>query len=547
MIQKIAGWVVAAALGAAVATPAVANNWVRVDSAHFTVFSDIGPTSAQAYLIKLEQYRYILSGFYGISKEDDESTPKLRFYFVDTRDDLRQTAPHLPDDVAGYFKSCAEGEGAVGLFESGEIRQTQNVKTQEENPTQAVLFHEYAHDFMFQHSDRAYPPWFVEGFAEFYSTTKIQGDEAIVGMAFSWRVNSLLYGARSIPYADLLRDSWRPKKGEPSGQLEDAFYAQSWLLTHYILSDPPRHQKFAAFMDAYHSGEDPVAAFERVFGIKVKDLDNILVSYFNKMQASVYRIHDMPAPVVTATTLPPSAKKLLLWDAYDRMCPAPDDQQALLAKIQTEAAKYPGDAFAEDVLARAEIVIGDESQALDYLKQRVAAHPDDAEAYFMLGQTWYLMTIHKHILDGQTPDSQKAAARAALGKSYQLDPLYAPNLYYYSLALAVPGQPPSDNMIAAAMEAQALSPSVDTYAVHAAQLLVVRDRMAEAKEMLIPLASNPHAPKPAAWAANIIAIIDRQGSQAEVLAALKAPVDPDAAKAAPQTPPAKPSPSDSQN
>jgi len=545
MGKTIKGWLLAAALGAAVAAPAGANNWVRADSAHFTVFSDIGAKNAQAYLMKLEQYRYVLSGFYGITKDDDASTPKLRFYFVDTLDDLRQTNPEAENNLAGYYKGCAEGEGAVGLYEDGQIQQTQNVKSQEENPTQAVLFHEYAHDFMFQHSDKAYPHWFVEGFAEFYSTTKIQGDEAIVGMAFSWRVNTLMYGSRSISYADLLRDTWRPKQGEPSPELVGAFYAQSWLLTNYVLSDPQRHKQFAAFLDAYHGGEDPVEAFEKVFGIKVKDLDNVLQSYFNKMQATEYRIRDMPTPVVTTTPLPPSARKLLLWDADDRMCPAPQDRQALLAKIQTEAAKYPGDAFAEDVLARAEIVIGDESQALDYLKQRVAAHPDDAEGYFMLGETWYLMTIHKRILPGETPESQKAAARAALGKSYQLDPLYAPNLYYYSLALAVPGQPPSDNMIAAAMEAQALAPSVETYALRAANLLAVRDRLPEAKEMLIPLASNPHAPKLAAWAANIIAVIDRQGSQPEVLAALRTPIGGDITPATAPTPPSKTPPSGS--
>ena len=523
----------AAVLGTATASPADANNWVRVDSAHFTVFSDLSAKNAEAYLMKLEAYRYILGGFHGVTKADDAATPKLRFYFVDTLGDLRQTFPRAGDDVAGFYKGCAEGEAAVGLYEKGLIQETHNVNGQAENPTQIILFHEYAHDFMFQHSSQAYPKWYVEGFAEFYSTTKIQGDHALVGMEFSWRVAALTHGALSIPYADLLRDTWRPKEGEPSSPLVEAFYAQSWLLTHYILSDPQRHQQFQAFLDAYRSGQDPVAAFEKAFGIKVKDLDNSLQSYFNRMEATEYIIHDMPTPAVTTTALPPSAQRLLLWDAYDRMCPAPEDRQALLAKIQTEAAKYPGDAFAEDVLARAEIVLGDESRALDYLKQRVAAHPDDAEGNFMLGETWYLMTVHKRILDGQTPQSQREAARIALATSARLDPLYAPAFYYYSLALAVPGQLPSDDMISAAMSAQALAPSVETYSLRAANLLVARGRLAEAKQMLIPLASNPHQPAQAAWATNIIAIIDRQGSQADVLDALKAPVDPGATKPAP--------------
>ena len=542
-MRKIAGLILAAILGMMAAVPASARTWVKAESAHFTVFSDVDAQAAEAYLIKLEQYRYILGGFYGVSHEDDASTPKLRAYFVGTFGDLRQTWPKAAEGVAGYFKSCAEGEAMVGLNERDTVHVTHDVKSQDENPTQAILFHEYAHDFMFQHASRAYPPWFVEGFAEYYSTTKIQGDGAIVGMAFSWRVNSLMYNPYSIKYEDLLRDTWRPKDGhQPNGQLESAFYAQSWLLSHYILFEPDHQKQFQAFLEAYRAGKDPVPAFEAAFGIKVKDLDHILTGYLNKLQAKLYRIKDMPAPVVTTTVLPPSASKLLLWDAAVRLCPARDDFAPLLANIRTEAAKYPDDPFAQDVLARAEIIIGDEWQALDYLKARVAAHPDDGDAQFMLGQALFLMTVHKHINPDETRESQMAAARQALGKAYLIDPLNAPNLYYYSRALEVPGQPPTDNMISAAMEAQALSPSVDTYAIRAANLLIARQRFDEAKTMLIPLASNPHAPQEAAWAGNVIAVIDRKGSKTEVQAAMRTPMVAETPKPAGSPAPGAPAP-----
>ncbi len=526
MFHKIGRVIVAATLGVMVASPAFATNWVVAESAHFKVYSDASAKTAQAYATRLEQYRYILSGFYRISKEDDETTPKLRVYFVNSFSDLRQTWPKAADEVAGYYKSCTEGEAAVGISQQDVIRQTHDVKAQDENTSQVVLFHEYAHDFMFQHSALPYPHWFVEGFAEYYSTTKMQDDQIIVGMALSWRVQTLTSPqAWTLDYADVLRDSWRPKDGRPPNPYaENAFYAQSWLLTHWVMSDPERNKAFHAFIDAYRGGEDPVAAFEKAFGVKVKDLGRTLDTYFDHLNAQIYRIHDMPVPQVTVAALPASASKLLLWDAADRICPAPGDRADLLTRIQAEAAKYPDDAFAEDVLARAEMIIGDESQALGYLKARVTAHPDDAEAQFMLGQTWYLMTVHKHINEGETADSQMKAARTALGRSYQLDPLNAPDLYYYSLALAVPGEPPSDNMIAAAMEAQALAPSESEYDIRAAALLIQRGRNDEAKTMLVPIASNPHTPQAAAWAANIIAVIDRKGTKDEIEAALRTPV-----------------------
>ena len=39
-----------------------------------------------------------------------------------------------------------------------------------------VLFHEYAHHFMFQHFAAAYPDWYFEGFAETAATIVLKPD-----------------------------------------------------------------------------------------------------------------------------------------------------------------------------------------------------------------------------------------------------------------------------------------------------------------------------------------------------------------------------------
>jgi Flp pilus assembly protein TadD len=304
-------------------------------------------------------------------------------------------------------------------------------------------------------------------------------------------------------------------------------------LTHFILSDPARRQQMNAFLIDYRQGADPVEAFEKAFGIKVKDLASLLDRYMRSFPAAIYQFKDMPSPDITVTTLPASANKLLLWDAADRLCPLQGEMAPLLEKIRTEAALYPGDDFAARVLAQAEIILGDEWKAVDYLQGRIAAVPDDAQAHFMLGQAWYLMTVHKHLLDGETADSQMDKARRELGRAYTLDPLDAPTLYYYARSLARAGQPPSDNMIAAAMEAQALEPNVSNYSAYAAFLLIQRDRFDEAKEMLTSLASNPHAPREAAWAKSVIAAIDRHASPQEISKAFSSPTPADTPAEAP--------------
>ncbi len=133
------------------------------------------------------------------------------------------------------------------------------------------------------------------------------------------------------------------------------------------------------------------------------------------------------------------------------------------------------------------------------------------------------MTAHQRILDGETAASQMKHARSALGRSYQLDPLRPVNLYYFSLAGRDQPDYPSDNIITAAIQAHDLAPSVDEYAINAAVLLIHKSRMDEAKEMLYPLASNPHSQQLAQRMQAVIAAIDAGKSAPEIMATLAAP------------------------
>jgi len=298
------------------------------------------------------------------------------------------------------------------------------------------------------------------------------------------------------------------------------FYAQSWLLTHWIMADPDRQAKFnSIFLKAYGAGKDPVAAFEDAFGIKVADLDKTLRAHLGKIVQTTYRIADMPDPKVTVTEMPASANTLLLLDLGAR-CPAKKEAPEFLRKIRAEAANFPADDYARRVSARAEIVIGDEQKALPWLKARIAANPGDADAQFLLGEAWYLMTVHKTLLDGETAASQLSHARSALAASFNLDPLNAADLYYYAEAQHDLPDFPGPQAIDAAMEAHYLQPSERDYALLAADLLIRKDRAPEAREMLFPLASNPHNPKAVKWISGVIDAIDQGKPKAEILKTL---------------------------
>lgn len=490
-----------------------ADPWIKAESAHFIVYSDNSEPITRASIVHLEQYRYVLSAFYGRTADTELPQAKLRVYFLSTFDDLKQTWPDVSQDILGYFKDCVEGQEAFALFEgdSGERKLNSGYA---ENMSQIVLFHEYAHNFMFSVNALKYPTWFVEGFAEYYDTIRLNDTQAVVGLPWTARYNDLTSDdVVQIPYDRILHDI--PPR---NGMDEELFYAQSWLLGHWIISSPDREKMFVKYITDINQGQDPVTAFEADFNVKVAALPKLLRSYMEKeMPITTYNIKAMPKIDVSVTAMPESAHKLLLWDAADRICPGEKDGATLLQHIQDEAARYPNDDFAQMALLRADIIIGDESKALDPLLAYTGAHPDDAEARFRLGQVWYLMTIHKHYASGETAESQMRKARAAFGRSYQLDPLNPSNLYYYALAHSDMDDFPDENAVTAAVEARNLAPAVEDFAIYAARLLILKDRPEEAKPMLFPAANNPHNTKEAKWASDIIAAIDRHAPKAELL------------------------------
>ncbi|ESQ88238.1 hypothetical protein ABAC460_16390 [Asticcacaulis sp. AC460] len=492
-----------------------ADTWVRAESDHFVVYSNARGTAAEGYLKRLEQYRYVLGAMYNMA-DDTAPEQKLNVYFVNDFGDLRRAWPTIKPEVLGFVTPCADGMNAYALYD-GERLSNAKVTQQEENTSQTVIFHEYAHQFMHLRSRDAFPRWFMEGFAEFYGTAVIKDDQAVVGMAWSDRVYQLMSPRTSLDYTAMLRDDY-----EVTRKMDD-FHAKSWLLTHWILSDPARVETFFAYVEARNAGEDPVAAFEKAFGLTMKQLKGTLTKYLNgkDLRATLYKLDGMPQPAVTVTTLPASADKLIMWDSRSSTC-TNGNYQDLLKSITDEAAKYPGDAYAQGVKARADIMLGDEALALDYYTAYTTAHPDDGAGFHWLGKTLLFMAHHDKLAPGETKESQIKKARTAFMKAYKLAPTDPVNLFYFSQTAAPGPGYPDDNSLNAAVEAHQLSPGISTYARNAAVMLLNKGRLEEAADMLVPIANDPHGGSSAESARTIIKAIKGGATRDEALALLKA-------------------------
>src|SRR5262249_41055273 len=145
--------------------------------------------------------------------------------------------------------------------------------------------------FMLQHFAGAYPAWYVEGFAEYMQTVNFEDNRVLIGAPAGARTGWLFH-EQQIPIADMLR---APHSVFDTPAKTEHFYAQAWLMVHYVFETPERRQKLRAYLSALRAGGDPVAAFQPAFGETPDDFARELLTY-QRRQVSIYAMARTPEP-----------------------------------------------------------------------------------------------------------------------------------------------------------------------------------------------------------------------------------------------------------
>ncbi len=347
-----------------------------------------------------------------------------------------------------------------------------------------ILFHEYAHHYMFQYHNEAYPAWFVEGFAEYLAPSDLRMGRMRYGLWSEGRLNSLAQTNGWIPMRTVL--SARPNLGSRQGS---AYYAQAWLLTHYMLGTPERKRQFSAYLAAVGRGEESIAAFEEQTGQTPEQLTTSLRSYLGR-GVTVYTLtQSFPVAEVTVTALPASTEDAI-WLDLRSMRSLGDDKDALLQRVHAMAARHPGERLPTVTLAKYLIKAELPAEAIRTLEPVIAADSADAEAL------WLMASAEMDVAD----ETEDAVARTALmrqalrrlGAAYEADPFDF--RIYMAMSRNRQGAPgyPSDNDLTIAESAYRLAPQLGSTAMRAAQVLMAKEKYLEAVQLLSPLANNPH-------------------------------------------------------
>ena len=493
------------ALLAVLLSPSVqAGDWFKVESDHFIVRSNGSEQEVQDDVRQLEAFRYLSLMLLGANLNDAPAQVKFEIYMLKKRSELLTVRPYFSENVAGVYLPCAEGATAYSTLERRDWRQGAD-------QARAILFHEYTHHLMFQYGRVLYPQWYVEGFAEYMSTARVEDGRIVLGdraMARSETLNE----DRWLSFDQVLKPSFNAgsdKNGDASALL--SLYAQGWLLSHYMLNDSERTRKLNDYFVRIGQGEDPVATFESATGIALSTLPRLLKSYSRNLPALRVSFKDMPSVNLKLEALPDTLDEDLLQASVLKTCPAKAQGEAILAQLRAHNAKgsLPEQRLA---LARAEILFGNTQAAFDMFEAHGAEDEASFEAHYLRGRA--LMT-NADQLRGDAGNDMVLQARAEFLKAYRLKKLDAPNLYFLARSLAIDG--PGKNVLNAARGARALAPTVPAYALEEAYLdLAVGDRD-KAANALTPLASDPHDPKDAARMRSVIEAIKAGKSLDEVM------------------------------
>ena len=390
-----------AALSLLTLTPAVAHaDWRKAESTHFVVYSDGSERSLRDYTAKLERFDALLTSRFGGGRAEARRLP---VYLVSDGRALRVAVPGLPPGIAGYYSTSDTDIFAVLM--RGE--------------SDDILLHEYSHHVMARAGDVPYPGWFREGFAEFFATATVsESGAASFGLPNPGRLRAL-QTERWLPMDVVLRADG--SLGVAGQQQMGMYYAQSWALTHWLVTDAARMRRLSAYVTAVNGGQDPVEAWQAIFGMTIDQLTAELRAHVRGRLT--YAKLDLPpiSPVITVTPLSPAADTVILPAINARSWnPAAMDGPALLATMRAAAARFPDDPLALVALGRAEKRWGDATAAETALTHALDVQSDNVEGLILMAD---LSTERgAEASDDAEQTRQWDLARGYLARALEADP-----------------------------------------------------------------------------------------------------------------------------
>ncbi|HSE48015.1 MAG TPA: tetratricopeptide repeat protein [Terriglobales bacterium] len=381
--------------------------WTEVRSPHFQVITDAGANKGRDVALRFEQMRHVFGALL-LKDKVNIPVPLLIIAFRNSKE-MRQ---HVP-----LWKG--KPVSLAGLFQGSEDRNFILLDLSSPNAFE-VVFHEYAHLLLNGNFPRM-PAWFDEGFAEYYSTIKVSQKEFEVGDVPEY-VPYVLRERGLMPVADLFAVTHDTATYNESGDRRSNFYAQSWLMVHYVF-DKKKLAETAEYCKLTMTDKLPVVdAMRRAFKLDPKQFDRELNSFYRSASVVKWTI-PMPPGLENVNTYGYQIRKLPLLDAQTEIADLHVHSRDYIDRGVTELENIlqqdPNNGRARRSLGYAYLYRQDFPKAAEQFSQAAQLLPNDPRVHY------YAASLIQHRGGTLGGDFNAAAMRDHLLKSVELDPEYA--------------------------------------------------------------------------------------------------------------------------
>lgn len=445
--------------------------WLQAKSRHFVIYSESNEAKLRDFAQKLEKFDGLLRRVTGV--DDPEAGSPLHVFLLDDEAKVIELARNR--NARGFYDTSDRFAYAV-LARGGKISDF-------DLGAEEILFHEYAHHFMLHHFPAAYPAWYVEGFAEFFSVIKFQKDGAIqFGNIPKYRAPGLVLGS-IYPLKQLLA---RNTEGLNTAD-GDRYYGTAWLLTHYYQYGVSRKQEIRHYLNDLADGV-PNMQLDGYFAGGVDGLEKDLRAYMKKGLAAS-RLDAKTLTVGDIAIVPvDGAQGALLEDELSLIKrPAKERLPGIVRSIRQTTVKFPASAYAMTVLAEAEALAEEKEAALADADRAIALDPGLSRAYSQKAEL-----LLERAADSDRAEDWKAALSAIVkaNRADLEDPLPLMLFYRYH---AQRGGPMPQVGFDGLSKAFGLLPQNPNYRFAMAAAAARQGHYAHASALLDPLAYSPHA------------------------------------------------------
>ncbi|MGH9553449.1 MAG: tetratricopeptide repeat protein, partial [Terriglobales bacterium] len=281
--------------------------WIRVSSAHFAVLTDAGEKKGREVSLRLEQMREVFSQLF--MKTKMQMPEPLDVIALQSDEEYIRVAPLRQDRPIS----------APGFFLPGGDRNYIVLDLAAEDSWRAV-----SRDFARLFLSFNYPPtqdWFDEGFAQYFSSLRLGDNQAQIGgdpaqgLPSEHAFPSPSSAASSPPksFAELLNGPWLAlpelftMRSAATGY-PPIFYAQSWIMMHYLLSQN-KLSEAGSYFGLVQIRKVPVEpAIQQAFGVTPAQLEQAVRDYFHAFasapQAQPNTKQDASAPGAQVSQFP---------------------------------------------------------------------------------------------------------------------------------------------------------------------------------------------------------------------------------------------------